>query len=65
MVIIPILEILQKKKNIDEHGILQEDVLLSSPSYATSFVMGGSANGLAEWENLAGKTLKQLEETSN
>lgn len=56
---------IRQSAKIDEHGILQEDVLLSSPSYAAAFVMGGSANGLTEWKNSTGKTLKQLEETSN
>ncbi|MDE5558953.1 MAG: GIY-YIG nuclease family protein [Ruminococcus sp.] len=36
----------QRKKASIESGILKEDVLLSSPSYAAMFVIGKSANGL-------------------
>lgn len=46
---------------IDTNGILQENVLLSSPSYAAAFVIGGHANGLTEWKNSEGKSLKELE----
>jgi len=52
----------QKAKTIiDENGILQEDVLFKSPSYAASFVIGGSVNGLLEWKTTDGKTLKEFE----
>ena len=53
---------LRKTAKIDRNGILQENVLLSSPSSAASFVIGGSANGLIEWKDSNGHTLKQLEE---
>jgi len=46
---------------IDEKGILQEDVLLTSPSYAAAFVVGGHANGLIEWKNAKGETLRDIE----
>lgn len=46
---------------IDNNGILQENVLFQSPSYAAAFVNGRSTNGLTAWKNLAGKTLKDLE----
>lgn len=53
----------RKKANIDESGILQEDMLFTSPSYAAMFVIGKSANGLTSWKTSDGKTLKSLEET--
>lgn len=46
---------------IDENGILQEDMLFTSPSYAAMFVIGKSANGLTSWKTAEGKTLKSLE----
>lgn len=49
------------KAKIDENGILQENILLSSPSYAAAFVIGGHANGLIEWKTKAGISLKELE----
>lgn len=53
---------IRESAKIDENGILQEDILFRSPSYAAAFVIGGHANGLTEWKNSEGKTLKQLEE---
>lgn len=44
-----------------ENGILQEDVLFNSPSYAAMFVIGKSANGMTSWKNADGKTLKEIE----
>ena len=49
------------KAQLDEHHILQEDLLFSSPSYAAMFVIGKSANGLTSWKTVDGKTLKSLE----
>lgn len=43
-------------------GILQEDQLFASPSYAAAFVLGMSANGRTEWKDRNGRTLKELEE---
>ena len=51
----------RKKAPIDENGILKEDLLFTSPSYAAMFVIGKSANGLTSWKNAEGKTLKSLE----
>ncbi|MCD8150233.1 MAG: DUF4357 domain-containing protein, partial [Clostridiales bacterium] len=51
----------RKAASIDENGILQEDVLFTSPSYAAMFVIGKSANGLTSWKTSEGKTLKSLE----
>ncbi|MGL5440703.1 MAG: GIY-YIG nuclease family protein [Filifactoraceae bacterium] len=47
--------------NIDSYGVLQEDVLFNSPSYAAAFVIGGHANGLTEWKTIHGKSLKDIE----
>ncbi|BFL11730.1 MULTISPECIES: GIY-YIG nuclease family protein [Lachnospiraceae] len=46
---------------IDTNGILKEDLLFTSPSYAAMFVIGKSANGLTSWKTQDGKTLKSLE----
>lgn len=43
-------------------GVLQEDMLFSSPSYAAMFVIGKSANGLTTWKTADGCTLKEIEE---
>lgn len=51
----------RQKANVNENGILQEDVLFKSPSYAAAFVIGGHANGLIEWKTNKGKTLKEIE----
>lgn len=51
----------RQKANVDDSGILQEDVLFKSPSYAASFVIGGHVNGLTEWKTADGKTLKEVE----
>ena len=42
-------------------GVLQEDVLFSSPSYAAMFVIGKSANGLISWKDSDGHSLKEIE----
>ncbi|QRN85830.1 GIY-YIG nuclease family protein [Clostridia bacterium] len=51
----------RQKAAIDENGILQEDILSQSPSYAAAFVIGGHANGLTAWKTTDGKTLKEIE----
>ena len=46
----------------DASGLkLAEDYLFSSPSAAAAVLMGRSANGLIEWKNKSGKTLKDVE----
>ena len=42
-------------------GVLQEDVLFSSPSYAAMFVIGKSANGLTSWKEEDGHSHKEIE----
>lgn len=44
-------------------GVLQENVLFSSPSYAAMFVIGKSANGLESWRNDNGLKLNQIEKS--
>ena len=46
---------------IDENGILQEDILVRSPSYAGAFVIGGHVNGMVEWKTKEGVSLKEVE----
>ena len=50
--------------HIDGNGILQEDVLFHSPSYAAAFVVGGHTNGLVDWKTIDGRTLKEIERLS-
>ena len=51
----------QRKKVSVVDGVLQEDVLFSSPSYAAMFVIGKSANGLTSWKDENGRSLKDIE----
>ena len=51
----------RKSAPIDINGILKEDLLFTSPSYAAMFVIGKSANGLTSWKTQDGRTLKSLE----
>ncbi len=52
---------LVEKNAIDESWIFTEDTLFNSPSAAACVVMGRNANGLSEWKNLDGVSLKELE----
>lgn len=54
---------MRQKAQIDPNGILLEDILFRSPSYAAAFVIGGHVNGLAEWKTEDGRTLKDIENT--
>lgn len=51
----------QRRKVSVIDGVLQEDVLFSSPSYAAMFVIGKSANGLTSWKDSDGHSLKEIE----
>ena len=53
----------QHAASIDVDGILQEDVLFGSPSYAATFVCGKNSNGLAEWKDKNGIPLKDIDES--
>ena len=55
----------REKAKIDENGILQENILLRSPSYAAAFVIGRHANGLTEWKTKDGISLKELENSED
>jgi len=55
----------RQKAKVDENGILLEDTLFKSPSYAAAFVIGGHANGLTSWKTADGKTLKELENSED
>lgn len=48
----------QRRKVSIVEGVLQEDVLFSSPSHAAMFVIGKSANGLTSWKDEDGHSLK-------
>lgn len=47
--------------NKGEYLEFSDDYIFSSPSTAAIIVMGRSANGLTEWKNKEGKTLKDFE----
>ena len=51
----------QRRKASVIDGVLQEDVLFSSPSYAAMFVIGKNANGLTSWKDEDGRFLKEIE----
>lgn len=50
---------------IDKNGILQDDILFGSPSYASTFVCGKNSNGLIEWKNSEGISLKELDDANS
>lgn len=56
----PALKECRRKANI-ESGVLNEDMLFSSPSHAARFVIGKSANGLVSWKTSDGRLLKDIE----
>lgn len=47
--------------NKGEYLEFPEDYIFSSPSTAASIVLGRNANGLTEWKQKGGKTLKEFE----
>jgi len=49
--------------NTGEYFEFTDDYIFSSPSTAAVIIMGRNANGLAEWKNKDGKTLKEYETT--
>ena len=52
---------LRQASQIDSDHVLQEDVLLGSPSSVAMFVIGKSSNGWTAWKTSDGKTLHDLE----
>ena len=60
----------EKRKNLVESNIITnwkftKDYLFSSPSIAAAVVMGRSANGLVEWKNKAGTSIKKINQNQN
>ena len=51
----------KQAERIDQQGILMDDVLLSSPSAAASFVTYASANGVVMWITEDGRSFKETE----
>ena len=47
--------------NKTEYFEFSDDYIFSSPSTAAVMIMGRNANGLTEWKNKDGKTLKDFE----
>ncbi|MDF1884165.1 GIY-YIG nuclease family protein [Sulfurimonas sp. SAG-AH-194-C21] len=56
-------ELIDNGTIIEKNGklIFSNDYLFNSPSAAAAIVMGRSANGLTEWKNNKGKSLKDME----
>ena len=49
---------LRKQKIVDQ-GVFLKDIIFSSPSTAAAMVLGRNSNGLTQWKNRDGKTLKE------
>lgn len=58
-------ELIQKGvlENKDGTLVFSQDYLFTSPSYASSMILGYSTNGRVLWHNRSGKTLKDLQDT--
>jgi len=58
-----IIKLREKYNNKINHStnILKEDILFTSPSYAAAFVVYYNINGLTEWKDDSGKSLKDIE----
>ena len=39
--------------------MFEKDIIFSSPSTAAAMVLGRNSNGLTQWKNRDGKTLKE------
>jgi hypothetical protein len=48
--------------NQGDHLLFTKDTEFSSPSTAATVIVGGNANGLREWKDMAGRMLKDIEE---
>lgn len=57
-------ELLKNGVLMEEAGFLKftQAYTFSSPSYASSVILGRSSNGRADWRDAAGKTLKEIQE---
>ena len=49
-----------RNQKIVDNGIFLKDIIFSSPSTAAAMILGRNANGLREWKNKDGKTLKEI-----
>lgn len=49
-----------RNQKIVNNGIFSKDIIFSSPSTAAAMVLGRNANGLREWKNKDGKSLKEI-----
>jgi hypothetical protein len=49
-------------KEQKDHLLFTQDFTFSSPSMASSVVLGRASNGRTEWKDATGKTLKELQE---
>ena len=58
-------ELLKNEVLREENGFLKftQAYTFSSPSYASSVILGRTTNGRTEWRDSQGKTLKELQET--
>ncbi|MEO1937766.1 MAG: GIY-YIG nuclease family protein [Sulfurimonas sp.] len=56
-------ELIDNGTIVEKNGkfVFSNDYLFNSPSAAAAIVMGRSANGLTEWKNNKGKSLKDIE----
>ncbi len=53
-------EQLRTENIVNKENIFSKDTLFLSPSTAAAMVLGRNANGLTEWKNKDGKTLKEI-----
>ncbi len=49
-----------RNQKIVDNGIFLKDIIFSSPSTAAAMVLGRNSNGLTEWKNKDGKSLKEI-----
>lgn len=49
-----------RNQKIVDNGIFLKDIIFSSPSTAAAMILGRNANGLREWKNKKGKSLKEI-----
>ena len=51
---------LRNTKIVNKNNVFIKDMLFLSPSTAAAMVLGRNSNGLTEWKNKDGKTLKEI-----
>ncbi len=49
-----------RTQKVVDNGIFLKDMIFHSPSTAAAMVLGRNANGLTEWKNKDGKSLKEI-----